>query len=267
MKLYHVSLDVGNIKKEFVPQIPESRMFGEDSEIPRICLSSSVSGCCSATIWGGSSFEDLFWECGQHVPIRVYEFDTNDIIAENLITPDYLYKTDKVRDAEINNEYWVINQTLKPIRTYLINVIDYEETLADDITYEDKKYCMDNDVSSEIWESYTNGVFTVLDLEYEILKEGSNEIKDIIYTDELTVKLDVDNVKFDLIEANLELKKIFLDLFVPDVTWKKEKEDFLKEYKFNMNSKGIIKVKLGDKYGFVLSQVKSVLLEELINLK
>lgn len=267
MKLYHVSLDVGDIKKEFMPQIPESRMVGEDNKIPRICLSSSVEGCCSATLWGGSSFEDLFWEYKQHAPIRVYEFDINDIKDGNLITPDYLYKTDKVRDAKINNEYWVINQNLKPINTYLINVKDYTEYLEEDISYKDKKYCINNDVGKDVWQRYTNGVFTVLKLNYDILDDNSKEVKDIIYSDDLIIKLDIDNMDFDLIEANLELKNLFLELFVPEVIWKKEKEDFIREYKFNLNSKAVIKVKLGDKYGFVLSQLKSVLLEELINLK
>ena len=53
MKLYHCSLDM-NIIKEFKPRIPcdAIRLDSEDDIIPRICLSTSIEGCLSATPWG-----------------------------------------------------------------------------------------------------------------------------------------------------------------------------------------------------------------------
>ena len=95
MKLYHVNLEVGNIIKEFDPKIPLIRLRdgSENFSIPRICLSASLNGCLSAVYWGGASFEDIFIDCDLSVPIRVYEFDTDDIDDNNLVTPEYLYKS------------------------------------------------------------------------------------------------------------------------------------------------------------------------------
>ena len=251
MKLYNVNLEVGNIIKKFEPKIPLIRLRdgSEDSLVPRICLSSSLNGCLSAVYWGGASFEDIVIDYGISVPIRVYEFDTDDIENNNLITPEYLYKSDKVRDAMINQEYWVINQTLKPRKTYVIKINNYKEGCEDDISYEDLEYCNNND---EDIEDYINGVFITIQAAYEAVKD-----EDILYTD--TIKIS----KKDLTkkEPNQYLSVFFnnlIDSFVPEVVREPDEYPIFSEYNNN------IAIKFSKPYGFLRKELFDYIKNELL---
>lgn len=172
MKLYHVSLNLKNVE-EFIPRVPseESRIDGEDDKTPRICLSQGLRGCLTAVPWGGNSFEDLFFDNGKSQLIRVYEFDSNDIVEGNIVYSHELYKTDRVRDAKITGEVWVINQNLKPINSYVIQINDYQEGSEDDISYEDMK---NFDEDEDNIEDIINGCFTTIDyIQYDVISEDS----------------------------------------------------------------------------------------------
>lgn len=251
MKLYHINLEVGNIIKKFKPKIPLIRLRdgSEDSSIPRICLSASLNGCLSAVYWGGASFEDIFIDYGLSIPIRVYEFDTDDIEYNNLITPEYLYKTDKVRDAMINQEYWVINQTLQPRKTYVIKINSYKEGCEDDISYEDLEYCNNN---NEDIEDYINGVFTTIQAAYETVND-----EDILYTD--TIKIS----KKDLTkkEPNQYLSVFFnnlIDSFVPEVVREPD------EYPIFSESDNNIIIEFSKPYGFLKKELFDYIKNELL---
>ena len=163
MKFYHISLDLENDIKAFKPTIPneEIRLCNEDSTTPRICVSNSIEGCLSAVPWGGIDFENQFDT--DHIVFKVYEFEPKDILNGNLIKPDYLYKEDLVRDAKFTGEHWIVNQELKPIKSYLaiVNINDYEETSEDDISFEELKRCEEEGLD---YEDYIDGCFTIINL-------------------------------------------------------------------------------------------------------
>jgi len=123
MKLYYIEQTHSEEPLSvFKPRIPENRMSGENATTPRICLSSSLEGCLSATPWGGHNLPTK----GKSEIFRVYEFDTNDILEGNLILPYDLFSQNLVPDALVTEEHWVINQNLSPRNTYEILINDFE---------------------------------------------------------------------------------------------------------------------------------------------
>lgn len=131
-KLYHISNNCEMIV-EFIPRIPSNKRNDEDDITLRISLSSTIEGCLTATPWGGSKLENLFWKEDSSFLLRVYEFDVCDLDLDNTIPPEFLYSEDLVRDAQITKEHWYINNNLKPNRSYLIEVNNYLDRAFDDI--------------------------------------------------------------------------------------------------------------------------------------
>lgn len=129
-KLYHVSKDCNSLE-ELTAKVPSERREDEENTIGRVCLSSSIEGALSAVPWGGKNLEDYTYS---HELIRVYEFDISDIGISSLVSPDCLYQSDMVRDAVSTREFWSIN-SIKPSRSYLIEIDGYFDELADDISY------------------------------------------------------------------------------------------------------------------------------------
>ena len=185
MILYHVCFAEFSEGDIFSPRVPDIRGAHEDNIIPRICLSSSISGCISAVPWGGLDFESTFIETSKgyrSYPIKVYEFDTEDIHEGNLITPKELYEKDWVRDALINDEYWIINQNLKPRKTYFIGVADYEEIPHDCISYENlsKVNELEEQNIDYDYDDFTEGSYTSISIDdYTVLSNDAVTINDI----------------------------------------------------------------------------------------
>ena len=135
MKLYHVSRNI-NKKDYFEPRIPRYSSKNESKQ-KRICVSTSIEGAISATFYQWFTGKNTINDNGGAVSLKneqklkfmphsealVYEFDSNDIRRENIIEP-YMLKNYKVYDAEVTNEYWIINETIKPIRSYLIGLVE-----------------------------------------------------------------------------------------------------------------------------------------------
>lgn len=194
MKLYNVCLPEDLNVSVFKPRIPEFRARGEDNTTARICLSSSLSGCVSAVIWGGINFENMVVDLGldfKGYPIKVYEFDSSDIEESNLISPEKLYEEDLVGDAIINQEYWVVNQDLKPRKTYYITVKDFTEEVHDSISFENLKEIdrLDSLNESYDYNDYLEGCFTKIIIEdFEYIDE-----KDLVIDD--TFKIHLSNIE------------------------------------------------------------------------
>ena len=185
MILYHVCFAEFSEGDIFSPRVPDIRGAHEDNTTPRICLSSSISGCISAVPWGGLDFESIFIETSngyRSYPIKVYEFDTEDIHEGNLITPNELYEQDLVRDALINEEYWVINQNLTPRKIYFIGVDNFEETVHDCISYDNLSKI--NEFESQNidydYEDFIEGSYTSISVtNYTILENDTVTVNDI----------------------------------------------------------------------------------------
>lgn len=102
MLLYHVSIEVENKIKTFIPRVPNDQNNTlEDNTIERICFAPSILQAISA-----SPNKNI------NETIMVFTIDHDSIPKENLITPEYLYENNLVYDAIYHEEYWVINQSL-----------------------------------------------------------------------------------------------------------------------------------------------------------
>lgn len=150
MKLYHLRLG-SQAKKEFKPEIPLNRGAEEDAVHERICLSDSIEGCLSSVSWGGNHLEEQvicrLSNKTTSLIVRVYVFDTESILSENLITPKQIIENGWVEDAGITHEHWVVNQTLIPESSFLIKITDY---IDDDVMVNDYEYRVITSVTYEI---------------------------------------------------------------------------------------------------------------------
>ncbi|WP_214688162.1 MULTISPECIES: hypothetical protein [unclassified Exiguobacterium] len=116
---YHVSMDTSRIVEEFTPRIPneQSRIAGEDRNIARICVARSIEDCLTGFPEGGYQLQGSL-----PVLIRVYEFDAETIAPENVVRAPELFLKQLVPDAWVTGENWVLNQSIKPSRSYLIEI-------------------------------------------------------------------------------------------------------------------------------------------------
>lgn len=123
LMFYHVSMDTSDIVETFTPRIPteQSRIEGEDRSVPRICVAKSIEDCLTGFPEGGYKLE-------QNCPllIRVYEFEEADIPKENIIRAPELFLNNIVPDAWITGEHWIINQSIQPKQSYLIQIKEVE---------------------------------------------------------------------------------------------------------------------------------------------
>jgi len=173
MILYHASLNL-DIVEEFVPRVPSQaiRCMDEDGTIERVCVTSSISGALTAAPWGGSSFAENIDLYPTNRLIRIYEFDTEKISNDSIVGPEYLYKSDLVRDAEITGEHW-ITEPVKPTKTYLIKPTSYcDNYVEDNISYENQQRLLNEDLTLYEENLLYEGSFTRVYLhDYEIVEE------------------------------------------------------------------------------------------------
>lgn len=133
LMFYHVSMDTSDIVDVFTPRIPteQSRIEGEDRTVPRICVAKTIEDCLTGFPEGGYKLEG---NCP--MLIRVYEFEEDDIVKENVVKAAELFLANIVPDAWITGEHWVINQNIKPKQHYLIQIREVEIKDAPFITRE-----------------------------------------------------------------------------------------------------------------------------------
>lgn len=159
--LYHVSLRFWDEITKFIPRVPKGRLdsVGEDTLIPRICLSDSIEGCLTGVPWGGYNLikDPPYGEAGLAAIFRLYEFDKSKIKKENLLNPQQIKKY--VPDSEVSREHWVINQEIVPEKSYIVMLKDfYIEPVI--IQYKDTKYRM----------------YKIIKPKYEILKKEEEDL-------------------------------------------------------------------------------------------
>ena len=123
LMFYHVSMDTSDIVEKFTPRIPteQSRIEGEDRTVPRICVAKTIEDCLTGFPEGGYKLEE---NCP--MLIRVYEFDEADIEKENVVRAPELFLKNIVPDAWVTGEHWIINQSVKPKQTYLVQIKEVE---------------------------------------------------------------------------------------------------------------------------------------------
>lgn len=105
MELYHISQDVENLNRCFVPRIPLSTSLNENKTVPRICFSNSVSGCFSAV--PGENRSKIIHSGDKFVLYKLNVKKKLCILNRSIITPHELHRRKFVSDAIINGEYWV----------------------------------------------------------------------------------------------------------------------------------------------------------------
>lgn len=171
-KLYHLSRDC-NVIDKFIPRIPEHRAKDEEALTSRVSLAPTIEGCLTAVPWGGKNLEDLFWEDGSFL-VRVYEFDIDDLNLNNLLPPEYLFSKDLVIDSRITKEYWY-TKPIKPSRSYLIEIDNYDEYVCDYVRYDDiiaGIYAEMDEDNYFNWENVIDGSFVeIQNVKYHVVPE------------------------------------------------------------------------------------------------
>lgn len=176
-KYYHISLDTDNVIKEFMPRVPAMRYPGEDSSIQRIALSTSIEGCLSAVPWGGRKLENIsagifdMTEEEIHCIFRVYEFEDTEFEINNFLSTGELLKEGLVMDANNSDECWVINQSLKPTKSYIVVLMNYDESFTD-IFSKDFYLLSDDDLENLFLEDFLIGTATkIVNTKIEIYED------------------------------------------------------------------------------------------------
>lgn len=101
---YHVTMDLENKEKEFIPRVPKYRCKDEDSTIPRVCVCPTLEGAVGA-------FPYKSYYINKHMNFREQNYLTYYKIQNNNLK----YKTDEeikdlVPDSHITNEHWILDK-------------------------------------------------------------------------------------------------------------------------------------------------------------
>lgn len=108
--LYHISVcEV----KDFSPRIPQCRCKRENSEIPRICMSTDILGCLSGIPRGDEVLAGLLnLSYAKKIPsiLHLYSVDESKLSEENYLSANYLVENNLVPDAEENKEVWLLKK-------------------------------------------------------------------------------------------------------------------------------------------------------------
>jgi hypothetical protein len=129
MKLYHLSSTIKH-KGKFEPRIlPIRHSLGENDNLPRVPVSTSIEGCLTAIPTGGAALRRRV--VNMHHPLfRVFEIDTNKLgIPEKAIYyPQALYQGDNVVDALFTQEHWITSPFTVPAEdSYVIHLHSWSE--------------------------------------------------------------------------------------------------------------------------------------------
>lgn len=112
MELFHVSLEPVS-DGIFVPRVPRNVASMEDTVTPRICFSESIIGCLAAIADFDNkiSCTDFDYKNSCY-NAYIYSINTEDFSPEDFIPWNELYESNKVPDASITHEWWL----LKPVK-------------------------------------------------------------------------------------------------------------------------------------------------------
>lgn len=188
----------------FYPRIPKYISDGENTEIERVCVSSTIEGALTAIPNGGSRLENYLEESSNY--FKVYIIDTKKLGVSKILKSDELFEKDYVRDAEITKEHWVLEPILVPEEdTFIIRLEGWDEEARDVVPYEIYKLGETDEYEGDYTEAY-----------YDVFDKMIPTICNIIWSDFLTEEVKSgDKIKIDLteVESSLsreELKEEFL---------------------------------------------------------
>lgn len=133
---YHVSTDL-NHNGVFTPRIPQTRHGDSENEtIPRVCVGETIEDCLTAIPNGGGNLEDFNDDIGGF--FKIFKIDTEklNIREKDIISNEFLFQEDLVRDADITNEYWILTDFKVDAKdSFLIKLLDWREEVIDVIPY------------------------------------------------------------------------------------------------------------------------------------
>jgi hypothetical protein len=110
----------------------------------------------------------------------VYKFDNNDISDGNLITPDELRRNKHIFDAELIEEYWIINQEIAPRKSYLIQLMNSNyENITENFSKEERELNIIKNNNFDL--SFTVTKFENFNYKLLDIEKYKKEIKDIYY--------------------------------------------------------------------------------------
>lgn len=157
---YHITTDLDH-NGLFEPRIPKYMFEFENKTVPRICVSDSIQGCLSA-------FPDKD-ALGESQPryIKVFEINTEELnlLPEDIINPELLYKSGYLDDALITNEHWIIKSFQVPAEKQAIYKIAWLE--------ETGRLAVPYTVFREVKEKHEK---EILEIKHKELLENDNEI-------------------------------------------------------------------------------------------
>lgn len=120
--LYNVTFNLEDTRTLLVPKVPYSAGNGEDKETPRVCFCTTLEGCMCAL---GPCSRDL--AVGNVLVVRSVSVDDVDVLK--LVSPEYLFSTQRVPDALYTGEYWYTSPVNVVRRKYVINGFQSEHCI------------------------------------------------------------------------------------------------------------------------------------------
>lgn len=151
MLVYHVSMKYDEPRKKlFKPRIPLTVAGSEETETPRVCVSTSCIRCFTAI--GYSSYFKI------GVRVKVYSANISD---EWLVPPEVLVNKYGVLDALYTHEHWCLKPIVMYGNDYVVNTFERDNYLLPDMVKEQavREYLTDRfgDVSSITLHDLLNG--------------------------------------------------------------------------------------------------------------
>lgn len=109
MLLYHITADLNHTGKfelrhsDFEDERDYTNL--DKASDGHICFSSSLHGCIGSMSSIATEVEDD----AEPVALRVFEIDSDSLPENSIVSPKDLVKSGLVWDAELHQEYWILN--------------------------------------------------------------------------------------------------------------------------------------------------------------
>ena len=121
--MYHISLTkLEGEQLYFTPRVPETRGFGEEETIARICMSVAYEGCIQAILRCHIQEELETCEENGETELLLYVYEPNATIsADDIVSNEVLIHNHWARDAAETKEVWITQPvTMKHHKTLRI---------------------------------------------------------------------------------------------------------------------------------------------------
>lgn len=202
----HISTRIYKDNK-FEPRIPENLyMYNdeEDSEIDRVCVSSSLEGAFLGIPQGGYDLYSWYEDNAMYFKVFIIDCKKLNISKNNIYKPEYLVEKGYVLDAIQTQEHWILEEFEVPEEyTFLINLKDWNMSENNDLLkIENLNFTTEYVYPNEI-----------VDFDLDYIKEE--------YKEPLSLKNEKEKLKSNF----LKLK--------PNITFLDKEEDYKISFKFD----------------------------------